>query len=224
MKVLISYFNTHLVTGDYYMNSQMERDVDKIILDRLKKGSCGFRELCADLREYISHVSLRKKLIELEKMGLVKWEKKRRGKKSVISLTETVERFEKKEKMLKAMWDDCFDKLRLLKESLKYNLISQKDAGSIMVWLIYETLPLLATGLIESELPWESRSRLSSFSADKFYSFFDEILKLSEKYPEIRLGFQDGLENLSAHVKPIEQEIETKFEQLAKLKERGKDT
>ncbi len=77
---------------------------------------------------------------------------------------------------------------------------------------------------LSRELPWESRSRFSSFSADKFCSFFDEILKLSEKYPEIRLGFQDGLENLSVHVKPIEQEIETKFEQLAKLKERGKDT
>lgn len=193
-------------------------DIDKRIIDRLRMGSCGFNELCADLEKYISHDPLRERLEVLAKMGLVRWEKGRRGQKSVIELAESLARYEEKAECLKTMWADCFSKLEQLEESLKYGLVSQRDAGSMSVWLIYETLPLLASGLIETQLPSESRKRLSSFSAGKFCFFFDNVLQLREKYPEIHIGFQEGCKELSAHVKPIEERIEIIFEQLAELK------
>jgi len=192
--------------------------LDKRIIERLKKGSCGFNELCYDLASYASREPIRDRLNLLVKMGLVEWRKGRRGQKSVIRLTDSSEKFAEKEMALKTMWDDCFHKLKQLSESVELNLVSQKDAGTLLVWLIYEVLPLLAIGLIESEFSLESRKKLSSFSVEKFCSFFDEILKLGAKYPELRLGFQEGLKELSEHVKPIEDEIVSVFEQLGKLK------
>ena len=192
--------------------------LDKRIIERLKKGSCGFNELHYDLASYASRDTIRDRLVLLVKMGVVKWRKGRRGQKSVIRLTDSTEKFAEKEMALKTMWDDYFLKLKQLSESVELNLVSQKDAGVLLVWLIYEVLPLLATGLIESEFSLESRKKLSSFSIGKFCFFFDEVLKLGMKYSELRVGFQEGLKELSAHVKPIEDEIVSVFEQLGKLK------
>jgi DNA-binding HxlR family transcriptional regulator len=192
--------------------------LDKRIIERLKKGNCGFNELCYDLASYTSRNSIRDRLVLLVKMGLVEWRKGRHGQKSVIRLTDSSAKFAEKEITLKTMWDDYFLKLKQLSESVELNLVGQKDAGVLLVWLIYEVLPLLATGLIESEFSFESRRKLSSFSVEKFCCFFDEILKLGVKYPGIRVGFHKGLEELSAHVKPIEDEIVSVFEQLGKLK------
>ncbi|MGB9693334.1 MAG: hypothetical protein ACPLYF_00655, partial [Fervidobacterium sp.] len=147
------------------------------------------------------------------------------GQKSVIKLTDASKKFEEKEAALKTMWKDYFDKIRLLDESLQSGSVSLKDAGAIVIWLIYEALPLLATMLIESDLSLESRMKLSSFSANQFLSFFDEILKLREKYPQIKSGFEEGLKELRVHVLPVEEEIVAIFEHMNKLKaekEKGK--
>jgi len=192
--------------------------LDKRIIERLKKGSCGFNDLCYDLASYASPEPIRERLEVLVGLGLVEWRKGRRGQKSVIRLTEVSKKYEEKETYLKTMWNDCFDKLRLLDEGLQYGLISSKDAGAITIWLIYETLPLLATMLIESDLTLESRMKLSNFSANQFQSFFDQILKLREKYPQIKLGFEKGLKELRMHVGPVEDEIIAIFERINKLK------
>jgi hypothetical protein len=43
-------------------------------------------------------------------------------------------------------------------------------------------------------------------------------LKLREKYPQIKLGFEEGLKELRAHVGPVEDEIVAIFERMNKLK------
>jgi DNA-binding HxlR family transcriptional regulator len=193
-------------------------DVSRRIIERLRRGCCGVNELYRDLKKYASPVTVKKRLKDLVDMGLVKWDKGRRGQKSTVRLAENLARFEEKEVALKTMWDDCFDKIRLLDESLQYGLVSSKDAGAIAIWLIYEALPLLATVLIESDLTLESRMKLSNFSANQFQSFFDKILKLREKYPQIKLGFEEGLKELRAHAGPVEDEIIAIFERMNKLK------
>jgi DNA-binding HxlR family transcriptional regulator len=192
--------------------------LDRHIIERLKKGSCGFNDLCYDLASYASPKPIQDRLEVLVGLGLVEWRKGRRGQKSVIKLTDVSKKFEEKEAALKTMWDDCFDKIRLLDESLQYGIVSPKDAGAIAIWLIFEALPLLATVLIEGDLTLESRMKLSNFSANKFQSFFDKILKLREKYPQIKLGFEEGLKELRAHVGPVEDEIVAIFERMNKLK------
>lgn len=199
-------------------NVETLSSLDKRIIERLKKGSCGFRELCYDLTSYSSPEPIRDRLKILVKLGLIEWRIGRRGQKSIIKLTDASKKFEEKEVALKTIWDDCFDKIRLLDESLQYGLVNPKDAGAIAIWLIYEALPLLATMLIESDLTLESKIKLSNFSVNQFHSFFDEILKLREKYPQIKLGFEEGLKELRAHVLPIEEEIVAIFERLKKLK------
>jgi DNA-binding HxlR family transcriptional regulator len=192
--------------------------LDKLIIERLRKGSCGFNDLCYDLASYASSEPIRKRLEALVGLGLVEWRKGRRGQKSVIKLTDVSKKFEEKEATLKNMWNDCFDKIRLLDESLQNGIVSSKDAGAIAVWLIYEALPLLATVLIESDLTLESRMKLLNFSANQFQSFFDKILKLREKYPQIKLGFEEGLKELRTHVGPVEDEIIAIFERMNELK------
>jgi len=193
-------------------------DIDKRIINRLRKGSCGFNELCYDLERHVSRNYVREHLKNLVKMGIVKWKKGREGQKHVIELTETQKRFEEKAECLKTMWDDQFSKLKQLEKYVEGGIIAQNEAGSLLVWLIYEAIPLLASGLVESKLPLEARKRLLSFSADKFCSCWEEILRVGEKYSEIRQGFQKGCKELATHTKPIEERIENKFEHLAKLK------
>ena len=193
------------------------KGIDRRIIKCLRRGSCGFNELCCELEGHISRNPLRERLDRLVEMQLVEWKKGRRGQKGVILLTETLVRFEEKAKCLEMMWEDNFSKLRQLEKHVKYGFISQKEAGSMLAWLVYEALPLLASGLIESQLSLEAKERLLSFSADRFCSLWESILQLGEKYPEIRQGFQKGCKELAAHVKPVEEKIENKFEQLAKL-------
>lgn len=202
-------------------------EIDRRIIERLKIGSCGFNALCNDLKQYRSRDAIRNRLKTLVEMGLVSWKKGRRGQRSIIELHEILDKFEQREEYLNVMWKDHSDKLKLLKKGLKCGLVAQETAGSTLPWLIYEILPLLGIGLIESELPLKSKIKLIEFSAEKFCSFFNEVLKLCKKYPNVRQGFLHGCEALRAHVKPVEENVEGLFrqlsEQLARLKVKEKE-
>lgn len=177
-------------------------EIDGRIIDHLRRSSCGFNELCRELEKHISRSPLKKRLDNLVEMGLVDRRKaKRRGQKDLYVLTETSKRFEEKAKRLKMMWDNQFDKLGELEKHVEHDFTTPKKAGLKLVGLIYEALPLLASGLIESQLPSEAKKKLLRFSADRFCSFWESIRQLGERHPEISQGFREGCKELAAHAK-----------------------
>jgi hypothetical protein len=202
------------------MSHKSLTDREQRIVNLLKKDSYGFNELYYALSGYTSRPTLRKDLHNLVNMQLVHERKGRRGQKTLYMLTETLTRFEAKERSLEMMWEDLFCKLNQLKRCVEDGILDPEDAGSMLVWLVFDALPLLAIGLIGvKSFSFDARRRLYGVSVEKFNNYWENILRLGHKHPKISQGFQKGCKDLNAAVKPVVEEIEGWFKQLAELKQ-----
>ena len=179
----------------------------KSILDLLKNKSYSYKELCKAVSAHTSPPTLRKELDYLVHIQLVDEQKGRRGQKHLYRSTKTLTQFEKEMKNFEALWNDLFRKLSHLENLVKEGKLDHQEAGSLLVKLFFEAVPLLPTTL-DPSLPLELNERLLRFSAGKFRSYWEEIMRLGHESAEIRDGFQKGCEWLRGYVKPISEEIE----------------
>ena len=183
-------------------------DAEKLVVEALRENEgCGFNELCNKLSLHVSRPIVKVALDRLVKMRVVWRGKGRRGQKHQYVLTETLTKFEEKSRSLECMWDDLFDKLGQLESNVKEGKLSYQDAGSLLVCLIFEAVPLLPTTL-EPSFPLELNERLLSFSANRFRSYWEEIIRLGHGNSDIRDGFQKGCEWLRSYVEPVSKKIE----------------
>ncbi len=186
----------------------LDKDEKKIVEALRKKGPCGFNELCDEVSPCPSRPTVHEKLPGLVKMRLVQKRKaRRRGQKDQYMLTELWGKFEEKTSSLESMWVNLFYKLDQLENLVKEGKLGHQDAGSLLVKLIFEAVPLLPMTL-EPSLPLELNERLLIFSAGWFRSYWVETIRIGHEHPEIRGGFQRGCEWLRSYVKPVTEEIE----------------
>lgn len=203
---------THLpVKGEGSLPHGALEGYEKLIIETLReKKISGFNELCWEFPRGPSRPTVRKTLENLVKAQLVyKKEAERRGQKHQYMLTEVLVSFENKEKRLASLWDELFDDLKCLENLVMNGKLGYQDAGSLLAWLIFEAVPLLASPLVGvPSLPLELEDRLLSFSAETFRSYFEEILRLGRSHPKMREGFQKGCKELRRYVKPITEMID----------------
>jgi len=188
---------------------------EKLIVEALRKlGSCGFNELCDALSDRVSRPTIYKKLPRLIEMSVVHREKwKRQGQKDQYVLTEVLDRFEKEARKLALMWDAQVQKVKRLEELVNEGKLGHQEAGEMFIWLIFEAVPLLPIVLVNvPSTTLELDKRLLSFSAYRFRSFWEEILRLGHSHPKIREGFQKGCKDLRRYVKPVTVMIEETLE------------
>ena len=201
------FLNSYFVTlGDVLSNKSSE-DREKLIVVLLRKKPYGFREMCRALAKHLSPPTIRKLLDDLVEAQLVSEEKGRRGQKATYMLTETMVKFEEKVKSLELSWGELFHKLKQLENQVNEGKLRSEDAGSLLVWLIFEAVPLLPLTLAPS-FPLKLNERLLGFSASMFHTYWEEIIRLGREHPEIREGFQEGCEELRRYVKPVTEKIE----------------
>jgi len=184
-------------------------DTERPVVKALReKQICGFNELCYELSGSVSRPTVQKALKSLVEMRVVKKIKaKRRGQKDQYTLTETWTAFEERFRSLELGWEELFHKLEQLKNGVNDGRLAQRDAGSSLVWLIFEAVPLLPLTLAPS-FPLKLNERLLGFSAGMFRTYWEEIIRLGHEHPEICEGFQEGCEELRRYVKPVTEKIE----------------
>ena len=68
---------------------------------------------------------------------------------------------------------------------------------------------------------FDARHRLYGLSVEKFNNFWENVVRLGHKHLKISQGFQKGCKDLNPYVKPVVEEIEDWFKQLAELKQHG---
>jgi DNA-binding HxlR family transcriptional regulator len=200
---LNSYFAT---LGDILSNKSL-KDKENLIVDLLRKKPYGFNEMCRALAKHFSPPTIRKLLDDLVEAQLVLEEKGRRGQKATYTLTETMEKFEEKIRSLELSWGELFHKLKQLENHVNKGKLRYEDAGSLLVWLIFEAVPLMPLTLAPS-FPLKLNERLLGFSASMFHTYWEEIIRYGRSHPEIRAGFHKGCKELSNYVKPVTEKIE----------------
>ncbi|MEM2129143.1 MAG: hypothetical protein QXZ70_00945 [Candidatus Bathyarchaeia archaeon] len=197
------------------MSNEILAKDERLIVEALRKlGSCGFNELCYALSDRVSRPTIYKKLPRLVELGIVRREKwKRRGQKDQYVLTEVLDRFEEEARKLTLMWDDHDQQIKQLEALVNEGKLEHKEAGEMLVWLIFEAVPLFPMVLVNlPSTSLELDKRLLSFSAYRFRSFWEEILRLGHSHSKIREGLQKGCKDLRRYVKPITVMIEEALE------------
>lgn len=197
------------------MSNEILTKDERLIVEALRKlGSCGFNELCDALSDRVSRPTIYKKLPRLIEMGIVRREKwKRRGQKDQYVLTEVLDKFEEEVRKLAFMWGGHDQEIKQLEALVNEGKLKHKEAGEMLVWLIFEVVPLLPIVLVNiPSTSLELDKRLINFSANRFRSFWEEILRFGRSRPKIREGFQKGCKDLRRYVKPITKMIEETLE------------
>ena len=203
------------------MSAKLFTDNERRIIRVLREGPRCYNELYRKLSRFTSRPTLRIDLDHLISLGVVAEEKrKRKGQRKLIWLTEVLTLLEKKMERLETAWEDLFYKLNQLERCVEDGILDLKEAGSMLVWLVYDALPLLAIGLIGvKSFSFDARRRLYDFSREKFNNYWKDILRLGHKYPEVSQGFKKGCKDLNAYVKPAVEAVEDWFKQLAEFKQ-----
>lgn len=191
------------------------------IIRVLKDGSCGFNELYWKVSEFTSRQTLRKDLDHLISLEVVAEEKaKRLGQRNRIWLTEVLTLFEEKVETLESDWKVLFYRLNQLERCVEEGILGPEEVGLMLVWLVYNALPLLAIGLIGvKSFSIDARRRLYDLSREKFNNFWENIVRLGYKHPKLSQGFKEGCKDLNEYVKPAVEAVEDWFKKLAELEQ-----